>query len=158
MGFSVFIPKPHTPFQWEKFEEKEVIEKRKEYILKRLKKGPFGIDFHDYNMSFLEAIFSRGDRKLAKVLYSAWENGSRLEGWKDYLNISLWEKAFIDNKIDPKEYLREKDLDEPLPWDHILTGVSKEFLKRERERAYEAEETPPCEWGYYCEFCGIIHE
>ncbi|MGB9857679.1 MAG: TIGR03960 family B12-binding radical SAM protein [Dictyoglomaceae bacterium] len=158
VGFSVFIPKPHTPFQWEKFAEREVIEKRKEYILKRLKRGPFNLDFHDYNMSFLEAIFSRGDRKLAKILYSAWENGSRLEGWRDYLNISLWEKAFINNKIDQREYLREKSLDEGLPWDHILTGVSKEFLKKEREKAYKAEETPPCEWGYYCEFCGIVHE
>ncbi|MCX7846087.1 MAG: TIGR03960 family B12-binding radical SAM protein [Dictyoglomaceae bacterium] len=157
LGFSIFIPKPHTVFQWEKFERKEVVEKRKKYILEKLRKGGFIIDFHDYNMSLLEAIFSRGDRKLSQVLFSAWEKGSRLEGWKDYLNISIWEEAFKNNKIDPWEYLKEKDYDEVLPWDHILTGVSKEFLKREREKAYKEEETPPCEWGQYCEFCGIIH-
>ncbi len=157
LGFSIFIPKPHTPFQWERFEAREIIEKRKEYILRRLRKGPFIIDFHNYDMSLLEAIFSRGDRKLSKVLYSAWKKGSRLEGWKDYLNFFIWEEAFKECKIHPEEYLKEKDLDSILPWDHILTGVSKEFLKREREKAYREEETPPCEWNRYCEFCGIVH-
>jgi radical SAM family uncharacterized protein len=157
LGFSVFIPKPHTPFQWEKFCEREIFEERKKYILKNLKRGPFIIDFHDYNMSKLEAIFSRGDRRLSIVLYSAWKMGSRLEGWKDYLNISIWEKAFKENKINPQDYLGERKLDEILPWDHIQTGVLKDFLIKERERAYKEIETPPCEWGEYCEFCGISH-
>lgn len=157
LGFSIFVPKPHTPFQWEKFETREVIERRKEYILRRLRKGSFMIDFHNYNMSLLEAIFSRGDRKLSGILYSAWKKGSRLEGWKDYLNFSIWEEVFKEIKIHPQEYLKEKDLDSILPWDHICTGVSKEFLKRDRERAYKEEEIPPCEWNRYCESCGIVH-
>ncbi|MEN2984004.1 MAG: TIGR03960 family B12-binding radical SAM protein [Dictyoglomaceae bacterium] len=157
LSFSIFIPKPHTAFQWERFEEKGVIESRKKYIYENLKKGSFIIDFHDYNMSLLEAVFSRGDRKLSNVLFSAWKKGSRLEGWRDYLNISIWEEAFKENKIEPRDYLKERDLDESLPWDHIVTGVSKEFLKKEREKAYREEETPPCEWNHYCEFCGIIH-
>lgn len=157
LGFSIFIPKPHTPFQWEKFEEKEIIKEREHMILHALKKGPFDIDFHDYNMSYLEAIFSRGDRNLSKVLEKAWSKGSRLEGWKDYLNIDYWKEAFEEEGVDPKDYLRERDLNENLPWDHIDVGVNKEYLMKEREKAYSGKDTPPCEWGKYCELCGACY-
>lgn len=157
LSFSVFIPKPHTPFQWERFEEEHIINRRKTMIQKALRKRNVVLDFHDYNTSFLEAIFSRGDRKLSKILLDAWKKGSRFEGWSEFLNIELWKEVFEVNNIDIKNYLREKDIKEFLPWDHISCGVTKEYLLREREKAYKEIETGYCEWGVICDFCGIAH-
>lgn len=157
LSFSVFIPKPHTPFQWERFEDKDIIEERKQILFKHLnKKKNIVIDIHDYDMSLLEAIFSRGDRRLAKVIFDAWSKGSRLEGWKEYLNLTLWKKAFSENNIDPMTYTREIDINEKLPWDHIF-AVSKNYLIKEREKAYKGLESGACEWRVSCDFCGVKH-
>lgn len=157
LSFSVFIPKPHTPFQWERFEDKDIIEERKQILFKHLnKKKNIVIDIHDYGMSLLEAIFSRGDRRLAKVIFDAWSKGSRLEGWKEYLNLTLWKKAFSENNIDPMTYTREIDINEKLPWDHIF-AVSKNYLIKEREKAYKGLESGACEWRVSCDFCGVKH-
>ncbi|ACI18613.1 TIGR03960 family B12-binding radical SAM protein [Dictyoglomus thermophilum] len=157
LSFSVFIPKPHTPFQWEKFEEKSVIEERKQILFRHLnKKRNITIDVHDYNMSFLEAVLSRGDRRLAKVIFEAWEKGSRLEGWKEYLNLQYWNNAFKETGISPTVYTGELDIEEKLPWDHIF-AVSKYYLMKERERAYKNIESGACEWRISCDFCGVDH-
>uniref|UniRef100_A0A7V3ZIZ7 TIGR03960 family B12-binding radical SAM protein n=1 Tax=Dictyoglomus thermophilum TaxID=14 RepID=A0A7V3ZIZ7_DICTH len=157
LSFSVFIPKPHTPFQWEKFEEKNVIEERKQILFRHLnKKRNITIDVHDYNMSFLEAVLSRGDRRLAKVIFEAWEKGSRLEGWKEYLNLQYWNNAFREIGISPTVYTGELDIEEKLPWDHIF-AVSKYYLMKERERAYKNIESGACEWRISCDFCGVDH-
>lgn len=157
LSFSVFIPKPHTPFQWEKFEEKNVIEERKQILFRHLnKKRNITIDVHDYNMSFLEAVLSRGDRRLAKVIFEAWEKGSRLEGWKEYLNLQYWNNAFKETGISPTVYTGELDIEEKLPWDHIF-AVSKYYLMKERERAYKNIESGACEWRISCDFCGVDH-
>ncbi|ACK42511.1 MULTISPECIES: TIGR03960 family B12-binding radical SAM protein [Dictyoglomus] len=157
LSFSVFIPKPHTPFQWERFEDKGIIEARKQVLFKHLnKKKNIVIDIHDYNMSFLEAVFSRGDRRLAKVIFDSWSKGSRLEGWKEYLNLTLWKEAFSENNIDPTTYTREIDINEKLPWDHIFV-VSKNYLIKEREKAHKGLESGACEWKVLCDFCGVKH-
>ncbi|HOP95374.1 MAG: TIGR03960 family B12-binding radical SAM protein [Dictyoglomaceae bacterium] len=157
LGFSVFIPKPHTPFQWEKFEKEEVIERRKSILLKGLKRRNVELDFHDYSMSYLEAIFSRGDRRLSKILLQAWKKGSRFESWSEYLNPNIWKETFLMEDINPEQYLEGRDLNLPLPWDHISCGVTKLYLLKEREKAYKGEETSPCEWGISCDYCGVIH-
>jgi radical SAM family uncharacterized protein len=157
LSFSIFVPKPHTSFQWEKFEDREIIERRESILRKGLKSKNISIDFHDYNMSYLEAIFSRGDRRLSDILNLAWKMGSRFESWTEFFKIDIWERIFNDLNIDPQWYIEEKSLDEPLPWDHISCGVSKSYLIKEREKAYKGEETPPCEWGISCDFCGVSH-
>ncbi len=157
LSFSVFIPKPHTPFQWEKFEDREVIERRRSMIVKALRKKNVNLDFHNYSMSYLEAIFSRGDRRISKVLWKAWEKGSRFEAWSEYLNLDLWEQVFEVNNINVNAYLKEKKIEEALPWDHIFCGVTKNYLLKERERAYRGIETGSCEWRASCDFCGVIH-
>lgn len=157
LSFSVFIPKPHTPFQWERFENEQTINRRKNILIRGLKRKNVILDFHDYRTSYLEAIFSRGDRKLSKVLLEAWKKGSRFEGWSEYLNLDLWKEVFEGNNIDVEYYLREKGIDEFLPWDHIFCGVNKAYLVKERDRAYKGIETGYCEWGKICDFCGITH-
>ncbi len=107
-------------------------------------------------MSFLEAVLSRGDRRLAKVIFEAWEKGSRLEGWKEYLNLQYWNNAFKETGISPTVYTGELDIEEKLPWDHIF-AVSKYYLMKERERAYKNIESGACEWRISCDFCGVDH-
>jgi radical SAM family uncharacterized protein/radical SAM-linked protein len=136
---SPFTPKPHTPFQWEKEEKIEEIEK-KIYLLKDLLDfRNLKVSYRDPLVSFLEGVLGRGDRKLSKVIYSAWKNGARLNAWTEFFNYAFWKDAFEKNQINPEEYLRQRDFNEPLPWEHVNKGTSKDFLKRERERAYSSE-------------------
>ncbi len=86
------------------------------------------IRWHQAEASFLEGIFARGDRKLAKVIERAWELGARLDAWSEHFKFDLWQKAFADTLIDPLEYLKARDKTAALPWDYIETGVSKEVL------------------------------
>jgi radical SAM family uncharacterized protein len=153
---STFVPKAHTPFQWEPQLELPEIRLRQEFLRKHLRKLK-GVDFtwHEAKMSFLEAVFARGDRRLASVLERAYAMGSRLDAWSDSFNFSLWEKAFDGEGIEPQKYAQYKPgLDEHLPWDHINTGLSREFLLREYQRALKEEITGDCrERG--CVGCGL---
>jgi len=128
INLSTFIPKPHTPFQWEKqISIEETLEKQR-FIKKNLRTRGIELRWHQAEASFLEGVFSRGDRRLSKVIEKAWELGARLDAWSEHFKFDLWQKAFADCGIDPNEYLRERKKDEPLPWDHIQTGVSKNVL------------------------------
>ncbi|MBO4938294.1 MAG: TIGR03960 family B12-binding radical SAM protein [Oscillospiraceae bacterium] len=148
-----FVPKPHTPFQWEKQITPD------EYLRRcRLLKGHFyskciEYNYHAPDLSRLEAIFARGDRRLAPVLEEATMNGARLDGWDEYFNYSIWFDAINKCGIDPDFYTtRGYGEDEILPWDTIDVGVSKRFLLRERHRAQEGVVTPDCRHG--CAGCG----
>jgi radical SAM family uncharacterized protein len=155
LTLSTFVPKPHTPFQWVAMDSEENI-KHKQNILKNgLQRKDVTPSWQDYDRSLLEAVISRGDRRLGKVIYRAWQNGACFDGWGDQFKFSTWLDAFQKEGIDPFFYTRrERPLDEALPWGHIDTGVSVDFLKREYKRALEEKETPDCR-DHPCNACGF---
>jgi radical SAM family uncharacterized protein/radical SAM-linked protein len=145
LSFSSFIPKPHTPFQWFKMEEENVLLEKHRFLKSSLKRYRF-IRFKDHPLksSILEGIFSRGDRKLAGPLLRAWENGARFDSWKDQFKFSVWEEAFEAEKIDSHPYLAPLSKDALLPWDHIDCGLKKSHLLQELTKALKGELTPSC--------------
>ncbi len=152
---SVFVPKPFTPFQWCAQDTMEVV-KAKQQMLRRLLQNVRGASFnwHDPSVSFLEACFAAGDRRLADVLYRAWELGCKLDGWNEHFRFDLWMQAFADCGVDPVFFAnRERGQNEILPWDFIDIGVTKRFLWLEYERARKAQTTRDCRLG--CNGCGI---
>ncbi|HNW85865.1 MAG TPA: TIGR03960 family B12-binding radical SAM protein [Candidatus Limiplasma sp.] len=152
---SVFVPKPFTPFQWCAQDTMEAV-KRKQMELRGLLSAVRGVTFHwhEPSVSFMEACFAVGDRRMADVLYRAWELGCKLDGWNEHFHFSLWLQAFADCGIDPAFYAnRKRDLEELLPWDFIDIGVTKRYLKLEYARALEAQTTRDCRLG--CNGCGI---
>ena len=153
---SVFIPKPGTPFQWEAQISREEMARR-QFLLKdelRKVKGA-SFHYHDRETSELEAIFARGDRGLAPLIVRAYEKGAMFDSWTEYFHYEIWEEAMTELGIDKERYLGAQPLDKPLPWDFIDIGVTRNFLLRERERAYRAECTPGCDKG--CQGCGAAH-
>lgn len=154
LTLSTFVPKPHTPFQWVAQESEENLMRRHE-ILKKLTKRGVKISWQDTRVSLLEAVISRGDRKIGQLIHRAWQAGAVFDGWSECFNFDLWQKAMLEEGIDPAWYARrERPLDEPLPWAHIDTGVSDEFLKREYHNAVAAELTPDCRVSG-CNVCGL---
>ena len=155
LSLSTFVPKPQTPFQWVAMDSEENI-KRKQNILKSgLQRKDVNPSWQDYPRSLLEAVISRGDRRLGRVIYRAWQKGACFDGWGEHFKFDIWLDAFREQGIDPYFYTqRERHPDEPLPWSHIDTGVSIEFLKREYKRAIEGKETPDCR-DHPCNACGI---
>jgi len=130
INLATFIPKPHTPLQWEaQISIEQAIEKQN-FIRRNGKGRGMEVRWHKAEASFLEGIFSRGDRNLTKVIIKAWELGCRLDAWYEHLKFDLWLQAFKDCGIDPNQYLKAKDPKEALAWDHIDVGVSKETLLR----------------------------
>lgn len=150
---SSFVPKPFTPFQWEPQDRKAtLIEKQK--LLKNALKGIRGVEFsyHEPDISVLEAVFARGDRRLADVLERAWQNGARFDSWDEHFKLEAWQEAFEHENVDPDKYAhRRRALDEALPWDHIDAVVTKDYLMRENARAYQAQVTKDCRLG--CNGC-----
>ena len=133
VSVSSFIPKPHTPFQWARMETIDALTGKQEYLKTSIRKNRWvKMDFHEPRLSFLEGVFSRGDRRLSSVLKRGWEMGCRFDGWTEHFNFQLWQEAFKQTGLDPDFYaLRERDIREVLPWSHIDCGVPDEFLKKE---------------------------
>ncbi|MCR4877071.1 MAG: TIGR03960 family B12-binding radical SAM protein [Clostridiales bacterium] len=151
---STFVPKPHTPFQWAAQDTIPVIDEKQEHLREVLKIKGVNFNWHAPHLSFLEACFSRGDRRLGRVLKRAWERGCMLDGWNDQFKFGEWMAAFADCGLDPAFYAnRERGKDELLPWDFLDCGVTKEFLWREKEKSDRAEVTRDCRLG--CNGCGI---
>jgi radical SAM-linked protein len=148
-------PKSHTPFQWEKQDTKEEF-LEKIYLLKdRLKKyKQVKLSWRDPEVSHIECILGRGDRRLADVIYSAWKNGARFDGWNEHFRYQEWTNAFIESGIELNHYLEEIPEENNLPWDHIDKGVTKSFLRKERQNAYREVQTIDCKDGP-CIGCGI---
>ena len=152
---SVFVPKSHTPFQWAAQLDKETVQRRQKMLKAEISKLK-GVDFkyHESDVSYIEAVFARGDRRCAEVLARASELGCEFDGWTEFYDNDKWTQAFKDTGIDPNFYaLRARDIDEVLPWAHLDCGVSMEFLKREWEHAQKAEITHDCRKG--CVGCGM---
>ena len=148
-----FVPKPHTPFQWEKQITPEEYLRRCRLLKSHLYSKSIVYDYHGPDLSRLEAVFARGDRRLGPVIEQAVKNGAKLDGWDEYFNYSKWFDAFQTCGIDPDFYTtRGYGEGEILPWDTIDVGVTKGFLLRERKRAYDGKITPDCRHG--CAGCG----
>ena len=131
ISINSLIPKPHTPFQWLKAEGQEDIKKKQEYLRSRLRDKRLKVSFHNRQMSFLEGVLSRGDRRLSRVILAAFKKGARFDSWDDYFVLQRWLEAFSDCGIDPDSYLKEKSPDEFLPWDFIDCGIDKRALAGE---------------------------
>ena len=152
---SVFVPKNDTPFQWAPMLDMDAVVRRQQMLRQALNRVK-GVDFkyHAPDVSFIEAVFARGDRRLADALERAWRLGCRFDGWSDQFRYDLWLKAFGECGLDPGFYAtRPRPTDELFPWDHLDCGVTREYLLREWEKARRGECTPDCRKG--CAGCGM---
>jgi len=155
VSVSTYVPKSHTPFQWERQLTIEEIQDRQRFLIGKIgRNSRIDISFHSPQVSFLEGAFARGDRRLGKVLLDAHKLGCKLDGWTELFDFNKWMKAFERCDIEPSSYNRSRAFDEILPWDHIDSRISRDFLLAERERAYNGEMTPDCRNGE-CSDCGI---
>ncbi|MCW6111645.1 TIGR03960 family B12-binding radical SAM protein [Clostridium sporogenes] len=151
---SIFVPKPFTPFQWAPQDTMEDVRKKIEAVRGAIKSKQITYNWHESLVSYMEAIFARGDRRLCDVLIKAFEKGARFDGWNQYFDFNIWKESLEECNVDGDFYAyRQREYDEILPWDFVDTGVSKEFLMRENERAKKAEVTPDCRQG--CKNCGV---
>ena len=150
---SSFVPKPFTPFQWCAQDTMEQLNEKQRFLKNALKSKFIEYDYHDSKLSFLEAVFARGDRRMSAVLDKAHALGCRFDGWKEYFAYDKWMQAFDETGVDPVCYAGKRQLDAPLPWDHIEVGVSKDYLKKEYEKAKDGTITKDCRKG--CNNCGL---
>lgn len=152
---STFVPKPHTPFQWVAQASQQELAERQQVLRAGLRKGGVHLSWQDPEVSLLEGALSRGDRRLAGVIQSAWKRGARFDAWSEHYSYEKWQNAFTECGLDPYYYAcRERPLEEVLPWAHIDTGIDVGFLKREYERTRLGQETPNCSSGP-CNLCGL---
>ena len=150
---SCFIPKPHSPFQWEAQVSVEEYLRRVNLLRSSITAKNVTYNWHDAETSLIEAVLSRGDRRVADAIEQVWRRGGRLDAWSDYFSVARWMQAFADTGIDPDFYaLRERPSDEVLPWDMIDVGVRKTHLIKEREKCYRSELSPDCR--HQCSACG----
>lgn len=150
---SCFVPKPFTPFQWDAQNTFDEFLEKAKMVKKSVTKKQLKYNYHDAKLSSLEGVVARGDRRVGKVIYRAWQLGCTFDGWSDLFDYQKWMQAFEDMGVDPAFYAnRKRSYDEILPWDHISVGVSKQFFIREREKAARGEVTPNCRQE--CSNCG----
>lgn len=151
---SIFVPKPFTPFQWSPQIKMEDVKNEIGELRRSIKRKQINYNWHESPVSYLEAVFARGDRKLCDVLVEAFKMGIKFDGWSEYFDFDKWKSAFEKCGIDGDFYAyRERGYEEILPWDFIDIGVDKEYLIRENEKAKKAEITQDCRMG--CENCGV---
>jgi radical SAM family uncharacterized protein len=155
---SSFIPKSHTPFQWEPQNTLEELKEKQMYLKSLLKKKNIVYNYHDAYLSFLEAVISKGDRKIGEVIKKAWEKGCKFDSWDEHFDYDKWMQAFYDAGINPDNYAyRKRNYDELFPWDIIDTGVNKEYLIKEHKKAQEEARTFDCRFENKCFGCGVCH-
>ncbi len=153
VSVSTFIPKPFTPFEWEAFATKEQVERKITALKSKLYIKGVTFNWNDYELSEMEAILARGDRKVGKVLLNAYKKGAYFDSWCEYFNPKTYETAFIEEGVNKQNYTNAQDLSSLLPWDFIDVGVTKKFLLKERQKAYEGTVTGGCQTG--CKGCGL---
>jgi radical SAM family uncharacterized protein/radical SAM-linked protein len=160
LSVSTFVPKSHTPFQWETQISLEETKRRQQFLFKRIKSVSrrLQLKWHDGKLSQLEGIFSRGDRRLWPVLCEAYRNGCSFDAWTDKFFYAGWQKAFSHFGIDPEQQVsRTFMVEDLLPWGHINVGINPSFLLAEREKAFRQEATPDCRTSG-CQGCGVCQE
>ena len=154
LSINPFMPQPNTVFQWEAFDSLENLNKKMDMIKSELKGRQYKVDFGYFNMNYLEVVLERGDRRLNKVIETAYRNGAKMDGWTEFFNLSLWEKAFKENNLSMEFYASAIPKDTLLPWDHLQSGVSKRYLLFELDKAHKGKTTHDCRDGI-CNGCGI---
>lgn len=157
VSVSPFCPKPMTPFQWVAQNSIEAMKSKIFYLKDRLTHSRIKFSWRDAEVSWIEGITARGDRRLGQVIYSAWKNGAKFDAWSDQFNFAAWQKAFLGKKIDPEIFTRQLDPEENLPWDHIQKGVAKAYLKKEYQRSLESLITQDCRQTV-CHSCGMMKQ
>jgi Fe-S oxidoreductase len=154
---SILVPKPHTPCQWLAQETEEQLLPKYDILRQGLRPLRVGFSWSDPKASQIEAALSRGDRRLGKVIYRAWQLGCKFDAWSEHFDYPKWLDAFTQFGLTPFFYAnRERALDEVLPWSHIDTGITPEFLKREYHNLWQEKGTPDCRYGK-CHACGLQH-
>jgi len=152
---AAFVPKPFTPFQWEGQITIEESREKLSYLRRNSRDKKLGFKWHDAEMSELEGVFSRGDRRLSSSIIRAYEKGCRFDGWSEEFSWEAWQEVFKEESIDMSFYSsRQRGRDEVLPWDHLDCGVTKEFLWKDREAAFKGEAIPDCRVDI-CTDCGV---
>jgi radical SAM superfamily enzyme YgiQ (UPF0313 family) len=141
VSINTVIPKPHTPFQWVRMLPMEEMLEKQKFLLSKLNNRRIKVSFHDRSMNFLEGVFSRGDRRLGAVIKAAYSKGCRFDGWSEHFKFQLWMDVFQETGIDPVSYLRERALDECLPWDIIDVGIPKQTIAGEYLKMTSADKT-----------------
>lgn len=151
---ATFVPKPFTPFEFEPQDTREMIEHKQKLLVSAIKSKKIRVSWHDSNVSILEAVLAKGDRRLCNVIYTAWKKGCKFDSWSEHYKFDKWMEAFEECGIDPAFYANRRfDYDEILPWDHLDYLVSKDFFIRENKRAHESKTTPHCRKR--CSGCGV---
>ena len=154
---ATFVPKPFTPFQFEAQDTKEMIEHKQKLLVSSVKTKKIKVSWHDPNVSMLEAVLAKGDRRLSQVIYKAWQKGCKFDSWSEHYKYDKWLEAFDECNISPEFYAnRQRSYDEILPWDHLDYYVSKEFFVRENQTARAGKTTPNCRQR--CSACGLVKE
>jgi radical SAM family uncharacterized protein len=154
-GISTFIPKPHTPFQWVACDTVEQIQVKQELLKTQLRHRDIKLTWTDPKNTLLEAWLSRGDRRMADVIYHAWQNGAKFDAWQDQFCYNAWMSAFADCHIEPSFYThRARNTDETFPWDHIHTGVRKKYMIQDFQLSLKPQTRSDCR--LQCFACGIL--
>ncbi|MGI6075079.1 MAG: TIGR03960 family B12-binding radical SAM protein [Pyramidobacter sp.] len=149
-----FVPKGQTPFQWVAQNTREELARKGSFMKKQIRSRAVSFKYHESSQSFIEGVLARGDRRVGRAILEAWRLGERFDSWSETFNLDRWMEAFRRTDIDPAWYAqRQRPEDEAFPWDHIDTGVTREFLLREYRRAQKAQLTPDCRTGG-CHGCG----
>jgi radical SAM family uncharacterized protein len=155
VSLSTFVPKPHTAFQWNAQDKEDLILAKHEIVRNGLTRRGLKLSWQDPKTSLLEAVISRGDRRVGRVIYRAWQMGSTFDAWSEHFKWENWLQAFNECGLDPDFYSRrERSLDEILPWSHVNIGLTTAYLKREYQRALKCEETGDCRYEG-CNICGF---
>lgn len=157
ISVATFVPKPFTPFQFEPQDTREMIEHKQKLLMDSVKTKKIKVSYHDPNVSQLEVILAKGDRRLCKAIYTAWQKGCKFDSWDEHFKCDKWMEAFADCGIDPSFYANRRfEYDEILPWDHLNYYVSKDFFIRENKTARQSITTPHCRLK--CSACGVSKE
>ncbi|MEN8141753.1 MAG: TIGR03960 family B12-binding radical SAM protein [Thermodesulfobacteriota bacterium] len=154
VSVATFVPKPHTPFQWHGQLSIEEGYARIDQLKDALRGSGIKLRWGNPKMSFLEGVFARGDRSLSRLIEAAWRRGARFDAWGDYFSLETWRQAALELGLELDSYLRPRAQDEPLPWDHLDSGVSRDFLAQELAAALEESYTPDCRL-HGCQKCGL---
>ncbi len=155
VSVSTFVPKPQTVFQWEPLADEATIRRRQELLRRSIRGRGFRLSWNDYIETQLEALLTRGDRRLNDVVAHAWALGAHFDAWQDWRDFDAWQQALKEHDVDPQFYLyRRRTQDETLPWDHLHSGVEKRFFWRDYQRSLAGEYLSDCRQG--CHGCGIL--
>ena len=151
---ATFVPKPFTPFEFEPQATREEIDAKQRYLISCIESRKIRVSWHKLDVSLLEAVLAKGDRRVGNAVYKAWENGCNLDSWDEYFNFAKWQQAFDECGVDTGFYAnRTRGYDEIFPWSHLDYMISRDFLVRENKMAHAEKTTKNCKEG--CSGCGV---